>query len=65
LKDAVPGLSRVAIFFNPTNHYMPLALQSARKGAQMPHVSLAVYEVHDTTTLEAAFVTLAKIGRTL
>jgi putative ABC transport system substrate-binding protein len=26
----------------------------------MPHVSLAVYEVHDTTTLEAAFVTLAK-----
>src|SRR5262249_33878783 len=60
LKDAVPGLSRVAILFNPTNHYMPLALQSARKGAQMLHVSLAVYEVHDTTTLDAAFVTLAK-----
>jgi putative ABC transport system substrate-binding protein len=35
LKEAVPGLSRVAILFNPTNHYMPLALQSARKGAQM------------------------------
>jgi putative tryptophan/tyrosine transport system substrate-binding protein len=29
LKDVVPGLSRVAILFNPTNHYMPLALQSA------------------------------------
>src|SRR5499427_7682651 len=60
LKDVVPGLSRVAILFNPTNHYMPLALQSARKGAQMLHVSLAVCEVYDTTTLDVAFVTLAK-----
>jgi putative ABC transport system substrate-binding protein len=39
---------------------MPFALQNARKGAQMLHVSLAVYEVHDTTTLDAAFVTLTK-----
>ena len=60
LKEAVPGLSRVAILFNPTNHYMPLALQSAREGAQMLHVSLAIYEVRDTTTLDAAFVTLTK-----
>src|SRR6266487_4202338 len=60
LKEAVPGLSRVAILFNPTNHYMPLALQSARKGAQMLDVALAVYEVHDSKTLDAAFVTLTK-----
>ena len=60
LKEAVPGLSRLAILFNPTNHYMPLALQSAREGAQMLHVSLAIYEVRDTTTLDAAFVTLTK-----
>jgi putative tryptophan/tyrosine transport system substrate-binding protein len=60
LKEAVPGLSRAAILFNPTNHYMPLALQSARNGAQMLHVSLAIYEVRDTTTLDAAFVTLTK-----
>jgi putative tryptophan/tyrosine transport system substrate-binding protein len=60
LKEVVPGLSRVAILFNPTNHYMPLALQSARKGAQMLNASLAVYEVHDTTTLDAAFVALTK-----
>jgi putative tryptophan/tyrosine transport system substrate-binding protein len=60
LKEVVPGLSRVAILFNPTNHYMPLALQSARKGAQMLHVSLAVYEARDTTTLDVAFVTLTK-----
>src|SRR5215831_14755463 len=60
LKDVVPGLSRVAILFNPTNHYMPLALQSAREGAQTLHVTLAVYEVYDTATLDAVFVTLTK-----
>jgi ABC-type uncharacterized transport system substrate-binding protein len=60
LKDVVPGISQVAILFNPRNHRMPLALESARKGAQMLHVSLAVYEVHDTATLDAAFVTLTK-----
>ena len=60
LKELVLGLSRVAILVNPTNHYMPLALQSARKGSQMLRVSLAIYEVHDTTTLDAAFVTLTK-----
>ena len=60
LKEVVPGLSRVAILFNPTNRYMPLALQSARQGAQMLDASLAVYEVHDTVTLDAAFVTLTK-----
>jgi putative tryptophan/tyrosine transport system substrate-binding protein len=60
LKEVVPGLSRVAILFNPTNRYMPLALESARKGAQVLHLSLAVYEVYDTITLDAAFVTLTK-----
>jgi putative tryptophan/tyrosine transport system substrate-binding protein len=39
---------------------MPLALQSARQGAQTLHVELAVYEVQDTTTLDAAFVMLTK-----
>jgi putative tryptophan/tyrosine transport system substrate-binding protein len=60
LKEVVPELSRVAILFNPTNHYMPFALQSAQKGAQVLHISLAVYEVHDAPTLDAAFVTLTK-----
>jgi putative ABC transport system substrate-binding protein len=60
LKEVVPRLSRVAILFNPTNHYMPLALQIARKGAQVLHLSLGVYEIYDTTTLDAAFVTLTE-----
>jgi putative ABC transport system substrate-binding protein len=60
LKDVVPGLSRVAILFNPTNHYMPLALQSAQRGAQTLDATLAIYEVYDTASLDAAFVTLTK-----
>jgi putative ABC transport system substrate-binding protein len=60
LKEAVPGLSRVAILSNSTNRYIPLALESARQGAQMLRVSLTVYPVHDTTTLDAAFQTLTK-----
>src|SRR5262245_40212886 len=63
LKELVPGLSRVAILFNPTNHYMPLALQSARKGAQMQHVSLVVYELHDSSSLDAACVALTEDRR--
>jgi putative tryptophan/tyrosine transport system substrate-binding protein len=60
LKEVVPGLSRVAILFNPTNHYMPLALQSAQRGAQTLDVTLAIYQVHDTASLDAAFVTLMR-----
>jgi putative ABC transport system substrate-binding protein len=55
LKEVAPGLSRVAIFTNPTNRYQPLALQSVREGAQVLHASLTLYEVHDTTTLDVAF----------
>jgi putative ABC transport system substrate-binding protein len=58
LKEAVPGLSRVAIVFNPTNRYMPLAVESARQGAQMLRASLSLYEARDTTTLDAALAKL-------
>jgi putative ABC transport system substrate-binding protein len=60
LKEVVPGLSRVAILFNPANRYMPLALQSAQRGAQTLDLTLTIYEVYDTAGLDAAFVTLTK-----
>ena len=60
LKEVVPGLSRAAILFNPTNHYMPLSLQSAERGAQTLKVTLATYQVHYTASLDAAFVTLTR-----
>jgi putative ABC transport system substrate-binding protein len=59
LKEVVPGLSRVAILFNRTNHYARLA-QSARGGAQTLQVILRPYDVYDTATLNAVFVTLTK-----
>jgi putative tryptophan/tyrosine transport system substrate-binding protein len=58
LKEVVPGLSRVAVFINPTNRYMPPALKSVRQGAQVLHASLTLYEIHDPTTLGAAFAKL-------
>ena len=60
LKEAVPGLSRVAVLFTPFNRYMPLALESARRGAEMLRASLILYEVRDSTTLEATFVRLTR-----
>ncbi len=60
LKEMVPRMSRVAAFSNPTNHYMPTALQSARQGAEMLHAALTIHEVSDITTLDAAFEKLLK-----
>jgi putative ABC transport system substrate-binding protein len=60
LKEMVPRMSRVAVFSNPTNHYMPNALQSARQGAEMLHAALTVHDVSDITTLDAAFEKLLK-----
>jgi putative ABC transport system substrate-binding protein len=60
LKEVMPGLSQVAVLSNPTNSYMPLALESARQGAQRLRVWLLVYPVHDRTTLDAALQTLTK-----
>src|SRR6516225_7081933 len=60
LKEMVPGLSRVAVLFTPMNRYMPLAVESARRGAETLRVSPILYEVGDITTLEATFVKLTK-----
>jgi len=60
LKEGVPGLSRVAVPVTPLNRYMPLAVESARRGAEMVRVSLILYEVRDITTLEAMFAKLRK-----
>jgi putative ABC transport system substrate-binding protein len=60
LKEVAPGLSRVAILFNPTNRYMPLALQSVREGAQALHASLTLYEVRDAATLGGTLEKLTK-----
>ncbi len=55
LKQVVPGLSRVAIIFNSTNRYMVPALQTLRQGAEALHLSLTLYDVGNTATLEEMF----------
>jgi putative ABC transport system substrate-binding protein len=60
LKEVAPGLSRIAILFNPTNRYTPLALQSVREGAQALHASLTLHEVRDSTTLGGTLEKLTK-----
>jgi putative ABC transport system substrate-binding protein len=60
LKEMVPGLSRVALLFTPMNRYIPLAMESARRGAETLRASPVLYEVGDITTLEATFVKLTK-----
>jgi putative ABC transport system substrate-binding protein len=58
LKEMVPGLSRIAMLINPTNRFMALVLPNARGGAEKLHASLIIYEVRDTSTLDATFVRL-------
>jgi putative ABC transport system substrate-binding protein len=60
LKEMVPRLSQVAVLFTPMNRYMPLALESARRGAETLHASLTLYEVRDSATLDATFVKLTQ-----
>jgi putative tryptophan/tyrosine transport system substrate-binding protein len=60
LKEIVPRLSRVAIFTNPTNRYMPQALQSVQQGAQTLQASLTLHEVRDTATLDGALEQLMR-----
>jgi putative ABC transport system substrate-binding protein len=60
LKEVAPGLSRVAVLMNPTNRYMAPAVQSVRQGAETLHVSLTLYEVDNTATLDATFEKLTK-----
>ena len=60
LKQVVPALSRVAVISNPTNRYMIPALESARQGADMLHLSFNQYDVGDAATLDAVFEKLEK-----
>jgi putative ABC transport system substrate-binding protein len=60
LKEMVPALSQVGIFFNPTNRYMPFAVESARRGAETLRTLVTLYAVQNATTLGEAFAKLEK-----
>jgi putative tryptophan/tyrosine transport system substrate-binding protein len=60
LKETVPGLSRVAILWNPDNLHEPPALKQLELAARALAVELQSFEVRTPGELEAAF---AAIGR--
>ena len=53
LKEVVPGLSKVAVIWDPNSG--PAQLQSVEAGATAMKVKLAGFEVHNTTELNQAF----------
>jgi putative ABC transport system substrate-binding protein len=55
LKETVPGLSRVAILWNPDNLHEPPAVKQLERAAQALAVELQSVEVRTPSELQAAF----------
>jgi putative tryptophan/tyrosine transport system substrate-binding protein len=62
LKEAVPGLARVAILANRDNHGTPAYLQQSRTWGQTAGVMIHVYEVRDPKDIPPAFVNMRATG---
>ena len=62
LKEAFPPASRVAILWNPTNPWHPLALKTAESAARSLVLQLHSVGVRAPEELEAAFATITKNG---
>jgi putative ABC transport system substrate-binding protein len=61
LKEAVPGLSRVAAILNPTNPVYRLELQETQDAARSLGLQLQpIVEVSDLKTLQEGFTTLSR-----
>ena len=55
LKEAVPGLSRVGILWNPADIYPPLIVRDTERAARAMRVQLASLEVQRPEAFEQAF----------
>src|SRR3989449_1661037 len=60
LKEAVPGLRRVAVLANPTNASHPLRTKEIAEVARALKVKLDVLEARTPGEIKAAFATMAK-----
>ena len=60
LKEAVPGLARVAVLANPTNASHPLCTKEIAEVARALKVKLDVLEARTPGEIKAAFATMAK-----
>jgi putative tryptophan/tyrosine transport system substrate-binding protein len=59
LKEAVPGLSRVAVLANPVNPATARALRATEVAAQALRIPLQLLEVRDPSEFESAFAAMA------
>jgi putative ABC transport system substrate-binding protein len=60
LKEAVPKVSRVAVLWNPANHFHPLLLREAEVAARSLALQLRLVEVRGPEELDRAFATVTK-----
>jgi putative ABC transport system substrate-binding protein len=58
LNEIVPGVTRVAVLWNPTNPGVPLLLREVRVAAQAKRLQLQLFEARDPTELGTAFSTI-------
>jgi putative ABC transport system substrate-binding protein len=62
LKQAVPGMSRVAVLWDPTEPARRGQVEEAEAAAPVVGVQLSVFEARDPADLDEAFVAMAKAG---
>jgi putative tryptophan/tyrosine transport system substrate-binding protein len=55
LRELVPQLSHVAVFWNPANAFHAVSMRQARAAAEKLHIKLLLLEVKRTADLDAAF----------
>jgi putative ABC transport system substrate-binding protein len=55
LKEMVPGLSRVAVLWNPVSHYAPLLVRDTERVARAMAIQCQSFEVQRPEELERAF----------
>ncbi|MFI5373835.1 MAG: ABC transporter substrate-binding protein [Candidatus Rokuibacteriota bacterium] len=60
LKEAVPRVVRIAVLWNPTNPWHPLALKGAEAAARPLVVQLQVLEVRRPEDLDKAFAAMTR-----
>ena len=60
LKEAVPGVRRVAVLSNPANPYQPLAIENVSVVARSLGVQLQLLAVRGSNELDGAFAAMVK-----
>jgi putative ABC transport system substrate-binding protein len=60
LKEAMPGVTRVAVLLRAANPFVPPALDEAQGAAQALGVTLQIFDIHDPTGLDTAFVAMTR-----